>query len=183
MIGGPEDLRLNDEQEAWLRHGLAGPIVGFSTQGGAFEPPVVGRWTPGGAVQFFSRHVFRASQLIVHSTESTEINTTSVDVAPRDEVFPIATGPWRPELLEPWAYRPAVAPIDPTAEAGLDLTTPLGRVVEISVFSIAEPPFGEVEGVTEFDTASSWRSMAGGSSLTRSFTPTTGGWALRWTSR
>jgi hypothetical protein len=45
-----------------------------------------------------------------------------------------------PELLEPWTYQPVVVPIDPSAEEGLDLTTPVGRIVEIAILSITEPP-------------------------------------------
>jgi hypothetical protein len=57
-----------------------------------------------------------------------------------------------PELLEPWTYQPVVVPIDPSAEEGLDLTTPVGRIVEIAILSITEPPFGAVQEAIEVDT-------------------------------
>ena len=138
MLGEPNDLRLSEDAIGALSGVLAQPIVGFSAQGGRVEPvSPVSFWTGG---------------LIVHCTASIHIFATSVEVSPRDELFPIAALPWKPESVEPWAYAPPMTRIDPRATSDLDLSTPLGQTVEASVLSVNESERGDSEAVNGIDT-------------------------------
>ena len=138
MVGDPNDLRLSEDACSALTGVLAQPIVGFSAQGGHVEPVSPVSSCAGG--------------LIVHSTASILVFATSVEVSPRDEVFPIAAFPWKPESVKPYDYVPPMARIDPRATSDLDLATPLGRTVEASVLSIDETDRGEFEDVKGIDT-------------------------------
>jgi hypothetical protein len=104
-----------------------------------------------GEISPISPTLYRVGTLVVLGSSPTCIAATPEEPVPPFEVFPISPSFWRPETHEPWWYNPPVAKIDPNTADGLDLTTPLGRSVEISILSMREP-YGEDHEPIEIDT-------------------------------
>jgi hypothetical protein len=102
----------------------AGTIEGFAAECGAVLPTA----TP--------RMQLLRSSLIVLGTHPTEVAVGAVDIAWKEEAFPLYAHPWRPETREPWESKPSE--MEPQAAEGLDFSPALGRSLEISILSIAE---------------------------------------------